>query len=144
MTDEVRSIMTQEIWRERSLNSASLCMAAYVTRTIWSGKSGYQLVKIPVSGRCLPGSFGMANEAAQILTVGPLNSPCLLLLGRAIVSQNIEPEHCTELSPEKCFTSAARREMAVIQHHARARPRQTFLLPTTHDIHPSDMPGMQT
>lgn len=28
--------------------------------------------------------------------------------------------------------------MAVIQHHAKAQPRQTFLLPTKHDIHPSE------
>ncbi|KAJ5135715.1 Mitochondria protein Fmp29 [Penicillium bovifimosum] len=38
------------------------------------------------------------------------------------------------LSPEDCVTSAARREMAVIQHCAKAQPRQTFLLPTNHDI----------
>ncbi|KAI1831019.1 hypothetical protein DTO006G1_7914 [Penicillium roqueforti] len=42
------------------------------------------------------------------------------------------------LSPEDCVTSAARREMAVIQHHAKAQPRQTFLLPTNHDILPSE------
>ncbi|KAJ9303267.1 hypothetical protein DTO271G3_641 [Paecilomyces variotii] len=42
------------------------------------------------------------------------------------------------LSPEDSVTSAARREMAVIQHHAKAQPRQTFLLPTTYDIHPSE------
>ncbi|KAL4808109.1 kinase-like domain-containing protein [Aspergillus unguis] len=42
------------------------------------------------------------------------------------------------LSPVDCITSAARREMAVIQHHAKPQPRQTFLLPTTHDIHPSE------
>jgi hypothetical protein len=28
--------------------------------------------------------------------------------------------------------------MAVIQHHAKAQPRQTFLLPTNYDIHPSE------
>lgn len=37
-----------------------------------------------------------------------------------------------------CVTSAARREMAVIQHHAKAQPRQTFLLPTDYNIHPSE------
>jgi hypothetical protein len=37
-----------------------------------------------------------------------------------------------------CVTSAARREIAVIQHHAKAQPRQTFLLPTNYDIHPSE------
>ncbi|KAL5342481.1 kinase-like domain-containing protein [Aspergillus crustosus] len=42
------------------------------------------------------------------------------------------------LSPVDCISSAARREMAVIQHHAKPQPRQTFLLPTTHDIHPSE------
>ncbi|KAJ5589614.1 hypothetical protein N7537_012292 [Penicillium hordei] len=41
------------------------------------------------------------------------------------------------LSPKDCVTSAARREMAVIQHHAKAQPRQTFLLPTNQDILPS-------
>lgn len=42
------------------------------------------------------------------------------------------------LSPVDCFTSAARREMAVIRHHAKPQPRQTFLLPTKYDIHPSE------
>ncbi|KAE8371102.1 kinase-like domain-containing protein [Aspergillus bertholletiae] len=42
------------------------------------------------------------------------------------------------LSPEDYVTSAARREMAVIQHHAKAQPRQTFHLPTSHDILPSE------
>lgn len=37
-----------------------------------------------------------------------------------------------------CVTSAARREMAIIQYHAKAQPRQTFLLPTDYDIHPSE------
>ncbi|EAU34897.1 predicted protein [Aspergillus terreus NIH2624] len=42
------------------------------------------------------------------------------------------------LSPVDCVTSAARREMAVIQHHAKAQPRQIFLLPTNYDIHPCE------
>ncbi|CEL11463.1 hypothetical protein ASPCAL14565 [Aspergillus calidoustus] len=42
------------------------------------------------------------------------------------------------LSPVDCVTSPTRREMAVIQHHAKAQPRQTFLLPTNYDIHPSE------
>ncbi|RMZ79727.1 hypothetical protein DV738_g3251, partial [Chaetothyriales sp. CBS 135597] len=42
------------------------------------------------------------------------------------------------LSAVDCVTSAARREMAIIQHHAKPQPRQTFLLPTTHNIHPSE------
>ncbi|KAE8353819.1 kinase-like domain-containing protein [Aspergillus coremiiformis] len=42
------------------------------------------------------------------------------------------------LSPVDCVTSAARREMAVIQHHAVAQPRRTFLLPTNYNIHPSE------
>ncbi|PYI31373.1 putative mitochondria protein Fmp29 [Aspergillus indologenus CBS 114.80] len=42
------------------------------------------------------------------------------------------------LSPVECVTAAARREMAVIQHHAKAQPRQTFLPPTDYDIHPSE------
>ena len=36
-----------------------------------------------------------------------------------------------------CITSVARREIAVIQYHAKPRPRQTFLLPTDCDISPS-------
>ncbi|KAL4907063.1 hypothetical protein BDW74DRAFT_176665 [Aspergillus multicolor] len=40
------------------------------------------------------------------------------------------------VSPVDCVTAAARREMAVIQQHAKAQPRQTFLLPTGHDLHP--------
>ncbi|KAJ5927863.1 kinase-like domain-containing protein [Penicillium verhagenii] len=42
------------------------------------------------------------------------------------------------LSSVDCVTSAARREMAVIQQHAKAQPRQTFLLPTNYDVHPSE------
>ncbi|OJJ43571.1 hypothetical protein ASPZODRAFT_73818 [Penicilliopsis zonata CBS 506.65] len=42
------------------------------------------------------------------------------------------------LSPEDCVTAAARREMAVIQHHAKPQPRKRFLLPTAFDIHPSE------
>lgn len=42
------------------------------------------------------------------------------------------------LSPLDCVTSAARREMAVIQRHAKPQPRQTFLLPTNYNIHPSE------
>ncbi|RDW58557.1 Altered inheritance of mitochondria protein [Aspergillus mulundensis] len=42
------------------------------------------------------------------------------------------------LSSVDAVTAAARREMAVIQHHAKAQPRQTFLLPTNYDIHPSE------
>ena len=37
-----------------------------------------------------------------------------------------------------CITSAARREIAVIQQYAKAQPRQTFLLPTEHLVHPSE------
>ncbi|KAL2785945.1 hypothetical protein BJX66DRAFT_328911 [Aspergillus keveii] len=42
------------------------------------------------------------------------------------------------LSTVDCITSAARREIAVIQQHAKPQPRHTFLLPTKHDIHPSE------
>ncbi|KAJ5631942.1 hypothetical protein N7490_008281 [Penicillium lividum] len=38
------------------------------------------------------------------------------------------------LSPVDCATSAARREMAIIQHYAQAQPRQTFLLPTKDNV----------
>ncbi|CAP99407.1 Altered inheritance of mitochondria protein [Penicillium chrysogenum] len=48
------------------------------------------------------------------------------------------------LSPKDCVTSAARREMAVIQHHAKAQPRQTFLLPTNHNILPSEHTSLLT
>lgn len=37
-----------------------------------------------------------------------------------------------------CVTSAARREIAVIQRYAKPQPRQTFLLPTDYNIHPSE------
>ncbi|KAK1144326.1 hypothetical protein N8T08_005478 [Aspergillus melleus] len=42
------------------------------------------------------------------------------------------------LSSEDCVTSAARREMAVIQNHAKAQPRQTYLLPTDYNVLPSE------
>ncbi|PWY82151.1 hypothetical protein BO70DRAFT_291572 [Aspergillus heteromorphus CBS 117.55] len=41
-------------------------------------------------------------------------------------------------SPEDCLMSAARREIACTLHHAKPQPRRTFLLPTTHDIDPSE------
>ena len=49
-----------------------------------TGKTRYQLWKILLSALCLPGSFGMANEAKQKLTVGPVGfplSPFLLFPG---------------------------------------------------------------
>ncbi|KAJ5993401.1 hypothetical protein N7451_009125 [Penicillium sp. IBT 35674x] len=42
------------------------------------------------------------------------------------------------LSPVDCATSAARREMAIIQHYAKAQPHQTFLLPSKDNVHPSE------
>ncbi|OJJ70401.1 hypothetical protein ASPBRDRAFT_197108 [Aspergillus brasiliensis CBS 101740] len=42
------------------------------------------------------------------------------------------------LSPVDCVTSAARREMAVIQRYAKPQPRQTFLLPTNYNIDSSE------
>ncbi|KAJ0417875.1 kinase-like domain-containing protein [Aspergillus carlsbadensis] len=51
---------------------------------------------------------------------------------------NTEIDRGPWLSPLECITSAARREMAVIQQYAKPQPRQTFLLPTNHDIHPSE------
>lgn len=35
-----------------------------------------------------------------------------------------------------CVTAVAHREMAVIEHHAKAQPRQTFLLPINYDLQP--------
>ncbi|GFN11037.1 aminoglycoside phosphotransferase family protein [Aspergillus tubingensis] len=42
------------------------------------------------------------------------------------------------LSPEDCFTSAARRETTCILQYAKPQPRRTFLLPTSFDIDPSE------
>ncbi|KAJ5390781.1 uncharacterized protein N7496_001849 [Penicillium cataractarum] len=42
------------------------------------------------------------------------------------------------LLPVDCVTSAARREMAVIERHAKPQPRQTFLLLTNYNIDPSE------
>ncbi|KAL3487236.1 kinase-like domain-containing protein [Aspergillus germanicus] len=42
------------------------------------------------------------------------------------------------LSPVDCITSAAQRETAVIQQHAKPQPRHAFLLPTKQDTHPSE------
>ncbi|KAE8343869.1 hypothetical protein BDV24DRAFT_172510 [Aspergillus arachidicola] len=41
------------------------------------------------------------------------------------------------ISPEDCFTSAARREAAWIREHAKPQPRRRFLLPTNYNIDPS-------
>ncbi|KAL3474602.1 kinase-like domain-containing protein [Aspergillus californicus] len=41
-------------------------------------------------------------------------------------------------SPVDCMTSAARREAAWIRQHAKAQPRQRFVLPTAHNIDPSE------
>ncbi|PYH34740.1 aminoglycoside phosphotransferase family protein [Aspergillus neoniger CBS 115656] len=42
------------------------------------------------------------------------------------------------LSPEGCFTSAARRETTCTLQYAKPQPRRTFLLPTSFDIDPSE------
>lgn len=75
----------------------------------------------------------MAKEAEQKLIVGPAGFP--LPPSRTELTWLII---AIELSSVDCITSAARREMAVIQHHAKAQPRQTFLLPTNYNIHPSE------
>lgn len=75
-TDEVKEIMGQIAEMERKiLTSISLRMEVYITRRILTGRLRYHSWKISVSGLCLPGSFGMANEAEQILTAGPVGFP---------------------------------------------------------------------
>jgi hypothetical protein len=44
---------------------------------------------------------------------------------------------CRAFTGELCYL-AARREMSVFQHYAKAQPRRTFLLPTNHNILPSE------
>ncbi|PYH72717.1 mitochondria protein Fmp29 [Aspergillus vadensis CBS 113365] len=46
------------------------------------------------------------------------------------------------LSPEDCFTSAARRETTCILQYAKPQPRRTFLLPTSFDIDPSELTSL--
>ncbi|KAJ5529049.1 Mitochondria protein Fmp29, partial [Penicillium freii] len=51
-------------------------------------------------------------------------------------SKQSKPE-IDRLSPKDYIISTARREIAIIQYHTKAQPRQTFLLPTNHNILPS-------
>lgn len=41
-----------------------------------------------------------------------------------------------------CVTSPTRREMAVIRRHFKPQLRQTFLLPTNYNIHPSEQTSL--
>ncbi|KZF19666.1 phosphotransferase enzyme family protein [Xylona heveae TC161] len=41
-------------------------------------------------------------------------------------------------SAEDAMTAAARRELSHLRHHAKPKPRQTFLLPTDYDIDPRE------
>ncbi|KAJ6104056.1 Mitochondria protein Fmp29 [Penicillium sp. IBT 18751x] len=120
-TDEVKDIMTQIADMERKI--LDFYFPAY-------GSLYYK--------KDLDGEFQI--PVVEDFCIGPVFSsraPNLLLCWREAPTRPrliIVTGH----SPEDCVTSAARREMAVIQHHAKAQPRQTFLLPTTYDIHPSE------
>lgn len=61
-------------------------MEAYITRRTLTGRPKYHSCKTSVSGLCLPGSFGMAKEAEQKLTVGPVGSPLSPFKNRADVA----------------------------------------------------------
>ncbi|RJE20836.1 Phosphotransferase enzyme family [Aspergillus sclerotialis] len=47
-------------------------------------------------------------------------------------------------SAKDCLTSAARRELACLAEHAKPQPRRTFLLPTDHNIDPSEQADLLT
>lgn len=61
-----------------------------------------------------------------------------------VSKKTIRPELiiATGLLPVDYVTSTARREIAIIRHHAKAQPRQTFLLPTEYNISPSEQTSL--
>ncbi|KAJ5179353.1 Major facilitator superfamily domain general substrate transporter [Penicillium capsulatum] len=71
-TEEVKHTMT------RFSISIFLRTASYITKRTLSGTATYQSWMISVLVLCLPGSFGMANEARQKLIVGRTALPLQL------------------------------------------------------------------
>jgi hypothetical protein len=136
-TDDVKHIMSQIAEIERNIFDFQFpAMGAYLISTTLTGKYIYLswARTILSSALRLPASFGMASKAEWRLTVGLVCPPIfhiLLWVIRRLISD-------VGLLPVECITSAARREMAVIQQHAKPQPRQTFLLPANYDIHPSE------
>lgn len=137
-TEEMKSIMTQIADMERKIfdfhfpaygclyHKKDLGMENYIpivddfcigpvsARQFWYGERSKTEID---RGPCRPPSL-----PPWLLEVEPTRPGLIIAIG---------------LSPVDCVTSAARREMAILQHHAKPQPRQTFLLPTNYDIHPS-------
>ncbi|CAG7921350.1 unnamed protein product [Penicillium olsonii] len=114
-TDETKDIMTQITDMERTI--FDFHFPAY--GSLYHKKDLDGETQIPIVG-----DFCIGPVSARQFWHGERSKP--------------EIDHGPWLSSEDCVTSAARREIGVIQHHAKARPRQTFLLPTNHDILPSE------
>lgn len=68
---------------------------------------------------------------------------CSLLLCSCIINNSFNTP-VTGTSAEDCLTSAARREIACLAEHAKPQPRKTFLLPTDHNIDPSEQADLLT
>ncbi|KAE8151707.1 kinase-like domain-containing protein [Aspergillus avenaceus] len=114
-TDEVKDIMTQIADMERKVFDFHFPAHG----NLYHKKDLYGEIQIPV---------------VDDFVVGPVSTRQFWHGER----NRTEIDRGPWLSPVDCVTSAARREMAIIQQHAKPQPRQTFLLPTDHNIHPSE------
>ncbi|KAJ5714624.1 kinase-like domain-containing protein [Penicillium malachiteum] len=116
-TDEVKHIMTQIAIIERKIFEFDF--PAYGSLYHKSDLEGE--TQIPV---------------AEDFVVGPVSARQFWHDERS--RTEIDRGPCRAFIRGDSVTSAARREMAVIQQHAKVQPRQTFLLPTNHNIQPSE------
>lgn len=136
--------MTQIATMERRfLTFSFLLLGAYTKAKILKGNPKYRSWRILLLARFALDSFGMANEARQRLTGDHVGFSLFSFSFYEVIWRVKETKRdrliiVIGLSTLDCVTSAARRELAIIQRHAKAQPRQTFLLLTNYKIHPSE------
>lgn len=142
-TDEVKDIMEQIADMERKIFDFHFpAYGSLYHKKDLDGETQIPLVEDfcigPVSAR----QFWHGERRRTEIDRGPCRFPLHLppLCWLCIITDLTGADYCHRALTHgvDCVTFAARREMAVIQHHAKAQPRQTFLLPTNYDIHPSE------
>lgn len=142
-TEEVKDIMTQIADMERKIFDFHFpAYGCLYHKKDLDGETQIPIVEDfcigPVSAR----QFWHGERSKTEIDRGPCRSPAfpLPLCSWLLETEPTRPELIIAigLSPVDCVTSAARREMAVIQRYAKAQPRQTFLLPTNYNIYPSE------
>lgn len=137
-TEEVKDIMTQISHMERKTFDFQFpaCGCLYHKKDL-DGETQIPIVDDFCIGPMSARQFWHGERSETEIDRGPCRSPSPHLFSWVLNKTN-KLIVVIGLSPVECVTSAARREMAVIQHHAKPQPRHTFLLPTDYDIHPSE------